>query len=313
MQRRNFMGQFSAGVAGAALAACGGGQADEATTRKPTFVFVHGAWHGGWCWSETVRLLALQGFPSVALDLPGHAAQARFPAAYLARPQDTAALATEVSPLAALTLNDFRDHTLAVIRGLVAAGSGPVILVGHSLGGATLSAVAEAEPTLIRRLVYLTAFVPVALPTVLGYLTRDDFVASEVPPLFVADPAVVGASRLNVDATDATYRAGLRSAFYHDASDTAFAAVANLLTPDEPLQAFTTPVNATAARWGKVPRTFIRCTADHAIPIAVQDRMIAEADAFTPGNAFVQKTLGTSHSPFITAPTDVVAALVASA
>lgn len=313
MERRTFFGQGAAALAGATLAACGGGHADTGDTRKPTFVFVHGAWHGGWCWSETARLLALQGYPSLALDLPGHAAQAKFPAAYLAQPQDAAALATEVSPLAALTLNDYRDHALAIIRGLMAAGSGPVILVGHSLGGATLSAVAEADPTVVRRLVYLTAIVPVVLPTVLGYLERSDFTTSEVPPLFAANPSTALAARLNHNSTDATYRAGLRSAFYHDITDDQFTAAANLLTPDEPIQAFTTAANATAARWGRVPRTFIRCTADRAIPIAVQDRMIAEADAFTPGNAFVQKTLATSHSAFFASPADLVTQLIASA
>ncbi|HSW06222.1 alpha/beta hydrolase [Aquabacterium sp.] len=311
MQRRDFVGRVTAATAGAALAACGDGQAD--TAAKPTFVFVHGAWHGGWCWSEVVRLLAEQGYPSVALDLPGHGLTARFPVAYLAQPQDTAALATQASPLAALTLTDYRDHALRVIRGLVGGGSGPVILVGHSLGGATLSAVAEAEPALVRRLVYLTAFVPVALPTVLQYLLRPDFAGSEVPPLFVADPAAVGASRINHASADTAYVARARSAFYHDVSDEAFAAVAHLLTPDEPIQAFTTPVGATAARWGSVPRTFIRCTGDRAIPIAVQDKMIAEADALTPNNRFVQQTLTTSHSPFVSSPAPLVSALIAQA
>jgi pimeloyl-ACP methyl ester carboxylesterase len=307
MDRRNFITNIGAGAIGAALAACGGSNAGA--TSKPTFVFVHGAWHGSWCWSETARLLAEQGYHSVMLDLPGHGITARLPASYTAKPQDPAALATEVSPLAALTLNDYRDSALKVIRGLVAAGSGPVVLVGHSLGGATLSAVAEADPTLIRRLVYLTAFVPVTFPTVLQYQLHPNFAASEVLPLLVADPAVVKAGRINPDSADASYVAKVKSAFYHDVSDAAFAAAANLIAPDEPLQALTTPVNATVARWGSVPRAFIRCTADRAIPITAQDKMIADADAFTPGNKFVQKTLSTSHSPFVSAPADLVAVL----
>ena len=311
MNRRNFAAHVPAALAGAALAACGGGNA--ADERKPTFVFVHGAWHGGWCWSEVARLLAAKGYASVPLDHPGHGITARLPAAYTAKPQDVTALATEVSPLAALTLNDYRDSVLGIIRGLVAAGSGPVILVGHSSGGATLSAVAEAEPTLIRRLVYLTAFVPVRFPTVLQYLQQPAFAASEVPPLFVADPAVVGAARINHDSADAAYVARVRSAFYHDVSDAQFAAVANLLTPDEPIQAYTTPTNVTVARWGSVPRTFIRCTGDRAIPIAVQDAMIADADAFTPANRFGQITLNTSHSSFVAAPADLVSALTSVA
>jgi pimeloyl-ACP methyl ester carboxylesterase len=215
--------------------------------------------------------------------------------------------------LAALTLNDYRDSVLATLRGLVDGGGGPVILVGHSSGGATLSAVAEAEPSLVRRLVYLTAFVPVRFPTVIQYLQQPEFAASEVPPLFVADPAVTGAARINHDSADAAYVARAKSAFYHDVDDATFRTVARLLTPDEPIQAYTTPVNATAARWGRLPRSFIRCTGDRAIPIAVQDAMIAEADAFTPGNRFTQLTLDTSHSPFLSAPAALVSALLSLA
>jgi len=249
MNRRNFAAHVPAALAGAALAACGGGNA--ADERKPTFVFVHGAWHGGWCWSEVARLLAAKGYASVPLDHPGHGITARLPAAYTAKPQDLTALATEVSPLAALTLDDYRDSVLGIIRGLVAAGSGPVILVGHSSGGATLSAVAEAEPTLIRRLVYLTAFVPVRFPTVLQYLQQPAFAASEVPPLFVADPAVVGAARINHDSADAAYVARVRSAFYHDVSDAQFAAVANLLTPGhtEPWEEVRDTLNRSLRGW----------------------------------------------------------------
>lgn len=309
MDRRNFASHLSAAVAGAALSACGGSDA-ASNASKPTFVFAHGAWHGGWCWSEVVRLLAEQGYGSVALDLPGHGVTARMPASYRHKPQDAAALATEVSPLAALTLNDYRDHTLKVIRGLVAAGSGPVILVGHSLGGATVSAVAEAAPAVLRCLVFVTAGVPVAFPSALELLRQPENAASEIPPLLVADPAVVAALRVNPDSADAAYVAKVKSCFYHDISDAAFTAIANLLTPDEPIGVFAAPVNVTAGRWGSVPRAFVRCTADRAIPIAAQDNWIAQADALTPANRFVQRSLPTSHSPFFSAPADLVAALV---
>lgn len=309
MDRRNFASHLSAAVAGIALSACGGSDA-ASTAGKPTFVFVHGAWHGGWCWSEVVRLLAEQGYGSVALDLPGHGITARFAPSYTHKPQDAAALATEVSPLAALALNDYRDHTLKVIRGLVAAGSGPVILVGHSLGGATITAVAEADPSLLRRMIFVTAGVPVAFPSALELLRQPDVAASELPSLIVADPAVVAALRVNPDSADPAYVAKVKSCFYHDVSDAAFTAIANLLTPDEPIGAFASPVNVTAARWGSVPRAFIRCTADRALPITAQDNWIAQADALTPGNRFVQKSLPTSHSPFFSAPADLVAALV---
>ncbi|WP_342133529.1 alpha/beta fold hydrolase [Hydrogenophaga sp. OTU3427] len=311
MNRRNFAAQAPAALAGAALAACGGGNASE--HRKPTFVFVHGGWQGGWAWTKVAQLLAERGFQSVLLDLPGHGISAQMPAAYTAKPQNLAGLSMEVSAHAGLTLNDYRDSVLKVIRGLVAAGSGPVILVGQSSGGGTLSAVAEADPSLIRRLVYQSAFVQVRFPTIIQYLQEPNFAVSEVPPLFVADPTVVGAARINHESADPAYVARLKSCFYHDLSDEAFLAVSNMLTPDNPIGTLTTPVQLTVGAWGRVSRTFVRCTADRALPIAVQDQMIADADAFTPGNRFEQITLNTSHSPFVSAPADLVEVLVSLA
>lgn len=303
MQRRSFMNRAVIGSAGAAATlAATSADADGRRRDRPTFVFVHGAWHGGWCWAEVVRRLAERGYPAIALDLPGHGITARLPQAYLQQPQSPAALATEVSPLAALTLDDYRDHTLKMVRGLVADGDDRVILVGHSLGGATLSAVGEAAPELVKRLVYLTAFVPVTFNNVLAYLQQPNFASSQVPPLFVADPAVVGCARINHNSADPAYVAADKNAFYGDVATPAFQAVANLLTPDEPIQAFTTPVVVTPQRWGRLPRTFIRCTEDQAIPIIVQDQMIVDADGFTPTNRFQQRTLHTSHSAFAAAP-----------
>jgi len=306
MQRRDLIKQAPAALLGATLAACGGGNA--ADEPKPTFVFVHGAWHGAWCWSLVVEALGARGFPAIALDLPGHGMEARVPVSY--KTQDLAALATEPSPLAGLGLADYRDRVLAVVRGLKAAGAGPLVLVGHSLGGATLSAVGEAAPELIHRLVYLTAFCPVSLSTVLAYLEAPSFSTSEVPSLFAADPVASRCLRINHDATDAPYRARCKSAFYADVDDAAFDSVANLLTPDEPMRAFTDTVVPTAARWGRVPRAYIRCGLDRAFPLAAQDQMIAEADAFTPQNRFAQLTLATSHSPFLSNPPALVDALV---
>ncbi len=313
MERKRFLDYTPAGrasvstVAGNDVGAGGPGSKGI----RPTFVLVHGAWHGGWCWSETVALLAEQGFRAIAVDLPGHGYKAKLPAAYLAQPQNPAALSTEVSALAALTIDDYRDYTLKIVRGLVKQGSGPVILVGHSLGGATRTAVAEAEPSLIHKLVYVTAFVPVKLDSAVGYIMRPEFAASEVPPLFAADPEVVGCIRINYKSSDAGYVAKSKSAFCGDIADADYLGVANLLTPDEPIQAFAGKVVPTIACWGSVPRAFVRCAVDCAIPLAGQDAMIAEADEFTPHNKFEQKTLISSHSPFLSQPRALVATLVA--
>ncbi len=305
--RRGFLGQCSStGVgigAGIALAACGASTAQSSGNTKPTFVFVHGSWHGAWCWSQTINLLAQAGYPCVAVDLPGHGIDAQFPASYLQTPQNLGSLATEVSPLAGLKQDDYTNHVLKIIRGLAAAGSGPVILVGHSQGGGTITAVAEAAPALIKRLVYLTAFVPVKFDAIIAYLSRPELATgAEVQPLFAGDPAVIACVRINHNSTDPVYIAQAKKAFYADATDAQFKAVVNLLTPDEPIDGFVGKITPSLAKWGSVPRAYIRCTNDKAIPIAGQDLMIAEADAFTPNNKFVTKTLTIGHSPFVSNP-----------
>ena len=313
--RRGFLHQCSSTGAsigaGVALAACGASTAQSTGNTKPTFVFVHGSWHGAWCWSQTINLLAQAGYPCVAVDLPGHGIDAKFPASYLQSPQNPASLATEVSPLAGQTQAASTDHVLKIITGLTASGSGPVVLVGHSQGGATITAVAEAAPLLIKRLVYLTAFVPVKLDSIIAYLGRTEFTTNaEVSPLFAGDPGVIACLRINHNSTDPVYVAQAKKAFYADASDAQFQAVVNLLTPDEPISGFVSKIPTSLAKWGSVPRAYIRCTDDKAIPIAGQDVMIAEADAFTPNNKFITKTLATSHSPFVTNPAALNTALL---
>jgi hypothetical protein len=78
--------------------------------------------------------------------------------------------------------------------------------------------------------------------------------------------------------------------------------------PDLPLWRSTTP-RGRERRWGRVKRTFIRTTDDHAVPLALQDRMIRDADAATPGNRFDVRTLESSHSPFASMPGELAALL----
>ncbi|WP_461056300.1 alpha/beta fold hydrolase [Spirosoma arcticum] len=37
-----------------------------------TFVLVHGAWHGAWCWKKVTPLLEANGNRVLVPDLPGH-------------------------------------------------------------------------------------------------------------------------------------------------------------------------------------------------------------------------------------------------
>lgn len=309
MNRRRFLSATTAGAV-ATLFWPGAATRAFAQSNRKTIVLVHGAWHGAWCWVPVASRLAELGFDVVTPDLPGHGVGAAFPAGYLTTPQDIATLTAAPSPLAALTAEDYRAHVTAILRGLVDAGSGPVVLVGHSLGGVTLNLIAETDPDLVHRLVYLTALMPVAQEAAGAYFATPEMAASKALPLFIGDPAKTGAIRFNHLSTDPVFGAASKAAFYGDVSDDQFAAVVNLLTPDEPAAVFGAPARGTAARWGALPRTYVRCTEDQAIPVAAQDLFIAEADALTPANLTDVRTLAASHSPFISMP-DAVAALLA--
>ena len=101
-----------------------------------TFVLIHGAWHGGWCW-RFVRPL-LDRHQVFAPSLTGLGERK-----HLARPDVN--LDTHINDVVnLLEMEDLRD----------------VVLVGHSYGGMVVTGAADRAPSRIKRLVYLDAFVP---------------------------------------------------------------------------------------------------------------------------------------------------------
>jgi pimeloyl-ACP methyl ester carboxylesterase len=103
-----------------------------------TFVLVHPAWFGGWCWGKVGPLLRAQGHTVYTPTLTGLGERA-----HLASP--TIGLATHVEDVVnALTFDDLSGVTL----------------VGNSSAGAVITAVADRAPERIQQVVYLDAFVP---------------------------------------------------------------------------------------------------------------------------------------------------------
>jgi pimeloyl-ACP methyl ester carboxylesterase len=251
--------------------------------------------------------LAAAGKRAYATDLPGAGLHARFPKSYLS--QDAAALATEVSPLKDIGLQDYEDAVVAQVRAM-AGGNGKVILVGHSFGGCTITRVAEKVPELVQRLVYLTAHVPAQRKTVSDLMSLPEGASGLSATTQIGDPAVTDAVRINNRNADPAYVEKCRLCFYNDVPTADFIPFAATLMPDVSLKGFVDNASGTPERWGRVPRSYIRCTLDNAIPIALQDRFIAEADAITPDNKFDQYTLNASHSPFASMPDQLTAVLL---
>lgn len=201
-----------------------------------SFVLVHGAWHGAWCWDKVARLLRITENVT-AVDLPGHGA--------------------DTTPLSGLTQADYGRRVADAVE---AAGE-PVVLVGHSMGGMAITQAAEYVPEKIAALVYVCAFLPGPGDSLLT-LADGDADARVLPNLQVDEAAGVCtvAEEAHVEC------------FYEECEPADAAAASARLTP-ESLAAFATPVDVSEERAGSVRRIYIECVRDQAISIAKQREM----------------------------------------
>lgn len=151
---------------------------------------------------------------------------------------------------------------------------------------------------------------PCGRPRFFDYLSAPENATARGQSLNLGDPGALGAVRINPLSPDPAYVEELRQTHYHDTPVDRFDRWRSALSPDLPLAIPTTPVTLTAGRWGRIPRTFLRCAQDRALAPAAQDLMIAEADRAMPGEPFTVHTLPSSHSPFAARPRELAEALV---
>ena len=102
-----------------------------------TFVLVHGAWHGSWCWKRVRKALQAEGHDVFTPTLTGLGERS-----HLTSPQVN--LDTHVADV----VNVIRWEELT-----------DVVLCGHSYGGCVITGVADRVPEKLRALLYLDAFI----------------------------------------------------------------------------------------------------------------------------------------------------------
>lgn len=233
------------------------------------FVLIHGAWHGAWCWYKLAARLRAAGHTVTCPDLPGHG--------------------VDRTPTTDVTMNAYVERVAAVLD----AAPEPVVLVGHSMGGAVVSQASEARPGRIRHAVYLAAFAPAHGQSVFQVARSD-------PDDRMGARMLMSADRRSITLRPETVREGL----YADCTDEDVALAQMLLVPQAsaPLG---TALALTEARYGRVSRSYIECTQDLAVSIGAQRAM--------PGRAGCVQvhSLDTSHSPFLSAPDRLAAILSA--
>ena len=273
-------------------------------------VLIHGAWHDHHTWDAVVPLIEKQGGVAKAIDLPGAGASAPRPAVFDQRPLDPEAFGIEPSPNAGVTQDERTAAAIEAVREVNAQTGGQAIVVGHSLGGLTVSAVVEAIPEEVSAAVYLTAFMLPPGMLAVEMIQHELMADALVPTLFMADPEQVGALRIDTASPDAAYRRRLIQTFYGDLSDAQVETALSHLHPDEPVQVAAVPSSVSVERFGTVARHYAKCTQDQAITHAGQQEMIRLMDEAM-GTGTVVHQFHASHSPFHSQP-DAIANLISN-
>lgn len=240
-------------------------EVDDATPtlvpHTPLIVLVHGAWHGAWCWTALQAALDGRGIASIAIDLPGHGAS-------------TAPIGGLHDDVAALT---------AVLDQAVAPDSGPVILVGHSYGGAVITQAAAGRDD-VAHLLYVAAFALDAGESVLSCLgsleRRDvDLAAAMIPTndgsATTLDPAAAAA------------------ALYGECSAEVIRAALARLGPQS-TASMTEPIDGAPRR--SAGSSYILCQRDRAVHPDHQAALATRCSR--------RFDLDTGHSPFLSAVDD---------
>ncbi|MFE7811307.1 alpha/beta fold hydrolase [Streptomyces sp. NPDC057433] len=219
---------MAAGPSAASESVGGGGEPREGA--KPTIVLVHGAWADASCWNEVMRSLQAQGYPVVAAS----------------------------NPLRSLSGDaDYLADRLKSIKG-------PVVLVGHSYGGAVITNAAAGNPN-VRSLVYVAGFAPDQGETVLELIARHpgshltDDPGAPVPTALDAVPLGGGPEE-----TDLYIKPDAFSDVF--LSDRLDAARANAMAASQrPANAATSGQPSKGAAWKTIPSWSLVATDDRTI------------------------------------------------
>ena len=209
----------------------------HASKTKPTIVLVHGAWADSSSWTKVTKDLQTRGYQVLAPSIPlrGLREDSKYLSAFL------------------------RDRT-----------TGPVVLVGHSYGGAVITNAAKSDED-VKALVYVNAFVPDQGDSILGLLDPNHLLNPADLFDFVRYPgAQKGDSDLYLK------QAVFPGAIANGVPPATAAAMAAAQRPVT-FSALTAPSGKPA--WRSVPSFYLLGTDDHIVPPVLQRSMAEHAGA----------------------------------
>lgn len=234
----------------------------EEEMKKETYVLVHSAWLGAWQWENVSKPLIDAGHTVITPDLPGHGNDNTTPAD--------------------ITMESYVSSLIDILD----RQESPVILVGHSFNGITVSRAAELRPNKVKKLVYLTAFL---LPNGASFFSAVQCVEGS---------KAVENFRLSDDKTYAyVVEEEIQNAFAHDIPVEAFNGAKPYIVP-EPAAPLMYELEITDKNFGSISKVYIECTEDRAIPIEVQRAMYK-------GKVDEVYSINSSHTPNFSQPNEV--------
>ncbi len=234
-------------------------------------VLVHGAFSGAWSWEPVLPGLTAAGHQAQAVDLPGHG--------------------EDDTPVADVTLDAYADKVCSVL-----AEGQPAVLVGHSMGGVVITQAAGRCPERIAGLVYLAAFLPSDGQSLLDLTQLPEGAGDQVQANLVVDG----------DPPVATMPPDAARTAIHGCADDEAAAWAVARRGPQPVAPFGQPVRIEPANreaFEGLPRAYVTCLQDRAIPPALQRRMFETAGC----DPVIE--IDTDHAPMLSRTDETLAVL----
>jgi pimeloyl-ACP methyl ester carboxylesterase len=221
---------------------------------KPTIVLVHGGWADSSGWNKEIARLQERGYPVIAV----------------------------ANPLRGLAAD------AAYVRSVLQTIAEPIVLVGHSYGGAVITNAAVGVPN-VKALVFIAAFAPDAGESLAGLVTKNP--GTQIGPTTLTErPYPLPDGTTGVDLY-------INASAFHDAfaGDLPLATTRVMQAEQRPFSvAAFTEASGTPA-WTTIPSWYLVTTQDHAIPPATQRFMAKRAHAHI-------TEVPASHVPMISHP-----------
>jgi pimeloyl-ACP methyl ester carboxylesterase len=230
--------------------------------RKPTIVLVHGAFADGSSWNPVIERLQRHGFTVVAVANPLRGVRA-----------DADAL----------------DARLAGI-------DGPVVLVGHSYGGAVITNVKARSPK-IKALVYVAAFAP-----------AEGEAAAELAAKYPG--STLGETLAPVPLPDGSNDLYIKPSLFRQqfAADVPARQAAVMASTQRPIRDAALGEASGKPAWASIPSWFVLAGADKNIPLRAQKFMADRA-----GSRATVTVKDASHAVAVSRPDAVVKLIVRAA